>query len=166
MSSPTACHLRHQARPVAVPSHPPDRADCEAFPEQRFHVVADDVQLAVVPAVEETAGPAFLPAQRLVALEEEEGPVADSAGAHHAAEPQRTRGEVAEAPSRPQRPRSHSGCSEMGWRAVSSVAVISASGWFCRSVMGYSAVGSEKRATRSAVCFQAPVSEKSRTLRR
>ena len=39
----------------------------------------------------------------------------------------------------------------------------SASGWRWSSVIGNSGVGAEKRATRSAVCFQAPVSLKTRT---
>ncbi len=51
----------------------------------------------------------------------------------------------------------------MGCRAVSRVAVTSASRCRCRSVIGYSATGSEKSATRSAVCFQLPVSLKTRT---
>ena len=51
----------------------------------------------------------------------------------------------------------------MGCRAVSRVAVTSASRCRCSRVMGYSATGSENRATRSAVCFQLPVSLKTRT---
>ena len=52
----------------------------------------------------------------------------------------------------------------MGWRAVSSVDVMIASGCVCNNVIGYSGVGALNKATRNAVCFHAPVSLYTRTL--
>ncbi len=122
-------HLPTQAPAGLVAPHAAHRHHVEGRlrrpgAQQHRRVVRDDVQLAVVADVEQPRGPALLAAEVVLALEREDEPAADPA---HAQQP--PVGRLAD-PQRPGRDHSssHSGCSAIGWRAVSSVAVINASG--------------------------------------
>jgi hypothetical protein len=87
--------------------------------EEHGRVVGDDVELAVVPHVEEPFRAALVPPEVVVSLEGEEDSGPDAPDADEAAERRVF--------SEPQSS-SHSGFSLMGWRAVSIVAVTSVSG--------------------------------------
>ena len=126
--------------------------------EEHREVVRDDVQLAVVPRIAQAREPAFLSSQGTVLFQEERDAPPYPAGADDAVEEVRPAVHGTQPAHVPAPPKSQPGFSARGCRAVSMVAVIMASGCSCSRVMGYSATGGEKRATRSAVCFQDPVS--------
>src|ERR1035437_8555848 len=113
-----------------------------------------NMQLAIVAGIEQLSHPALIPAESLVSLQCEDRTCAHAADSDHLRE---TCSRVG-----PQRKTAHnssqSGFSLIGWRAVSSVAVMRASGCRCNNVIGYSVTGSLNSATRKAVCFHEPVS--------
>src|SRR5690349_5560308 len=153
-----SAHFGHHLPPGRICAHFANGNNAEVAPwagsQQPGHVMADDVQFAVIADVEQPAEAALLAPQCVIFIQGKENAAADSANADQTAIFKEIPAQV---PLRFQNS-SHSGFSLMGWRAVSSVAVMMASGCRCSSVMGYSGVGSLNSATRRAVCFQAPVS--------
>ena len=161
---PGLLHLLQKPAPRVVIAHLTDGKNGEAWSPADLDIVRDDVQLAVIAAIQKAPAAALLAPQRVVAVQSEEDARADAAGAD-----QRAVAAAADvhAQRRPYRLPSYAQIPLRVLadrvRAVSTVAVSSASGCSCSRVMGYSGVSGPKSATRRAVCFQAPVSLNRRT---
>src|SRR5215831_8411106 len=118
------------------------------------HVVHDNVQLAIISRIQKVPEPALISTECLIPTQSKKDSAANTSNADHSPE----WGAFINMQVTHEGNSSQFGFSEMGCPAVSSVAVIKASGCRWRRVIGYSGVGSEKSATRSAVCFHDPVS--------
>ena len=76
-------HFLHQPASGRIVADSAHRQGFEIPAHQALHIVADDMQLAVVAAVEELPAPALLAAERVVSTQREEGSGADASGADH-----------------------------------------------------------------------------------
>ncbi len=104
---PGLLHLTEKKRARGIVAHPPNGKNRHGIAKESFHVMADDVQLAVVFSSQEPAAPALLPAKRFVPAEGKEASGAYAAGSHHPSIPHRAGPK--ELPHGAAMPRSHSG---------------------------------------------------------
>src|SRR5512137_2113494 len=76
-------HFSHHAPPRFVIADLADRQGVECLPKQGSYIMGDDMQLAIIPPVDEMAAATFFAAQGMLPIQQEECSAADSPHSQH-----------------------------------------------------------------------------------